>query len=75
MSYEMFEAKKNFVTGVLQRCMCFAHPEISYLKYQIDEEGMDETVTILFVDGFVRRVSVTGDSLHAIITDVNHALE
>ena len=74
MSREMYNEKKKFVGGPLLRCLSFAHPELSDLIYQLGDD-LEETVIIRFLDGYIRRVCVSGDSLHAIITDVNRALE
>jgi len=79
MSHEMFESKKNFVARELSRCICAAHPDVKSLEYILKEYPSSgelcETVVIRHLDGFIRRVCVTGDSLHAMIASVNYALE
>lgn len=78
MSHETFEAKKNFVTRELSRCICAAHPDVKSLDYQLKdypEGGLCETVIVRFLDGYIKRVCVSGDSMHAMISDVNYAME
>lgn len=79
MSHDTFEAKKNFVARELSRCIIAAHSDVKSLEYKLDEYPSSgelcETVVVRHTDGFIRRVCVTGDSLHAIIASVNYALE
>ena len=79
MSHEMFRNKKNFVAQELSRCIIAAHPDVKSIEYKLDEYpssgALCETVIVHHTDGFIRRVCVTGDSLHAIIASVNYALE
>lgn len=78
MSQETFEAKKNFVTRELSRCIAASHPGVVKLEYHMHDDGdgwqYDEIVIIRFDSGFTKRVNVTGNSLHAIVVDVLSAL-
>lgn len=64
-------AKMMFVEGALMICMQEANLGVASLKYYID--GAEETVDITFKNGCSKTVSVTGDSLAAIIMDVVRA--
>ena len=78
MSQDMFEAKKNFVERELTRCMAAAHDGLHKLEYELRETGgnmMDEVVILRFFGGYCKRISVVGDSLHAIALDVLRALD
>jgi len=79
MSQETFEAKKNFVDRELSRCIAASHPGVVKLEYHLyddmDKFHQDEIVIIRFDSGYVKRVNVTGDSLHATAADVLSALD
>lgn len=78
MSQETFEAKKNFVTRELSRCIAASHPGVVKLEYHMHDDGgsaQDEVVIIRFDTGFTKRVNVTADSLHATAADVLSALD
>lgn len=78
MSHDTYEVKKNFVTRELSRCICAAHPDVKSLEYQLTDYpdgSLCETVVIRCFDGYIRRVCVSGDSLHAMIAAVNYAMD
>jgi len=78
MSHDTFEAKKNFVARELSRCIAASHPGVVNLEYHLLDDGdrvQDEIVIIRFDSGYPKRVNVTADSLHAIVSDVLSALD
>ena len=79
MSHDTYQAKKKFVAQELSRCIIAAHHDVKSMEYTLDEYpssgALCETVIVHHTDGFIRRVCVTGDSLHAMIAAVNYALE
>lgn len=67
MGHDTFESKRNFVTGSLRRCLSDAIPGLADLEYRLEDNcdtgGLQETIIIRFVDGYVQRMCVTGQSL------------
>ena len=62
MSFDTYEAKKNFVNQTLSRCVAAMYPRVIRLEYQLHENdgAQEELVMIQCADGYVRRVGVTG---------------
>lgn len=73
MSMEQYEAKRQFVTRELSRCICAAYGGVSHLEYEYYEDD-EEAVIIRFDNGYHKTVSVSGDSRSGIMTDVMIAL-
>lgn len=60
--------KKNFVENIFKDALQQANPEVYKIEYS--EEGGGEFVEIYFSKGFQKSVSVTGDSLNALMIDI-----
>ena len=62
MSYEAYTAKKDFVSKTLSRCVAAMYPRVSKLEYHLHDGG-DEVIIIRCVNGYTKRVYVTGMDL------------
>ena len=66
MSMQKFEIKRQFVTRELSRCITVSPEGVTKLEFEYHDVG-EESVIILFDNGYIKTVNVTGDSLHAIM--------
>lgn len=62
MRYEAFAAKKEFVCKTLSRCVAAMYPRVARLEYHLHDGG-DEIIIVRCVNGYTRRISVTGMDL------------
>lgn len=59
MSYEAYAAKKDFVSKTLSRCVAAMYPRVACLEYHL-HDGVDEVIIIRCVNGYTKRIDVTG---------------
>ena len=57
-----------WVNGELSAALANADIDVRRVRYTVD--GAEERVTVIFDNGYTKRVNVTGDSCKAIMADV-----
>lgn len=62
------QEKCVWVNGYLSATLANANLDVRRVRYSVD--GAEERVTIIFDNGYTKRVNVTGDSMKAIMADV-----
>ena len=67
MTSEQLE-KCVWVNGYLSAALANADIDVRRVRYTVD--GAEERVTVIFDNGYTKRVNVTGDSCKAIMADV-----
>lgn len=62
------QEKCAWVNGYLSATLANADLDVRRVRYSVD--GPEERVTVIFDNGYTKRVNVTGDSMKAIMADV-----
>ena len=62
------QEKCAWVNGYLSAALANADIDVRRVRYTVD--GAEELVTVIFDNGYTKRVNVTGDSCKAIMADV-----
>lgn len=65
---EVQQEKCAWVNGYLSAALANADIDVRRVRYTVD--GAEERVTVIFDNGYTKRVNVTGDSCKAIMADV-----
>ena len=65
---EIQQEKCVWVNGYLSAALANANLDVRRVRYTVD--GAEERVTVIFDNGYTKRVEVTGDSCKAIMADV-----
>lgn len=65
---EVQQEKCVWVNGYLSAALANANLDVRRVRYTVD--GAEERVTVIFDNGYTKRVKVTGDSCKAIMADV-----
>lgn len=77
MRQEAYEAKRDFVTHALSRCIAASFPGVVKVEYHLhnrEDGGVDEVVLVRFAGGYLMRVYVTGHDARETLLDVLAAL-